>query len=299
MIDNKPIWPNGAKCAVAITFDLDVDSFLHIEKPKTSHEYLCTISNCRYGPDVAVPRILETYRKFNLKQSFFVPAWCIEQYPYAVEAMVKDGHEIGHHGYIHEAQNECSREDEAYWLKRGIDVIERFCGERPRGFRAPLYHYSHNTTDLLIEEGFTYDSSMGQDDVPYLLKSKGGDGDLVELPIHWGVDDWPPYVHMPEIDYMMPVRAPSDGIKIYREEFDAMYTHGGLLIAVCHPFVSGRVSRWMEMEKLIEYMAAKGDVWFARLDEIAAHTRRNVDEGLFNPRIVELPYYDGPIEIQR
>ena len=104
---------------------------------------------------------------------------------------------------------------------------------------------------------------------------------------------------MPEIDYKMPIKPPSEAIKTYREEFDAMWAHGGLWIAVCHPFVSGRVARWMEVEKLIEYMIEKGDVWFARLDEIAAHTRRNIDEGIFVPRIVELPYYDGPINIQR
>ena len=90
---------------------------------------------------------------------------------------------------------------------------------------------------------------MGQDDVPYLLKSKVGD--LIELPIHWGLDDWPPYVHMPEIDYKMPIKPPSEAIKTYREEFDAMWVHGGLWIAVCHPFVSGRVARWMEGENLL------------------------------------------------
>ena len=55
----------------------------------------------RYGPTVAVPRILDTYRRFGINQSF-IPGWCIETYPETVEAILKGGHEIGHHGYLHE-----------------------------------------------------------------------------------------------------------------------------------------------------------------------------------------------------
>ncbi len=50
----------------------------------------------------------------------------------------------------------------------------------------------------------------------------------------------------------------------------------------------------MEVEKLIEYMFDKGGVWFARMDEIAAHVRM-VTEGGHAPRDVRLPLYDGPV----
>ena len=75
-------------------------------------------------------RIVETYRRLEIRQTFFVPAWCIEQYPQAVEAMVAGGHEVGHHGYIHENPNQAGREEEAYWLRRSIEVIERFTASR-------------------------------------------------------------------------------------------------------------------------------------------------------------------------
>jgi len=41
-----------------------------------------------YEPEVAVPRIVETYKKFDIRQTFFVPAWCIENYPAAVETIL-------------------------------------------------------------------------------------------------------------------------------------------------------------------------------------------------------------------
>ena len=102
MTHSKIVWPNGAKCAAAITFDMDADSLIHIARQKDAHDRLYPISMGQYGPKVAVPRILDTYRKFGLKQSFFVPGWCLEQYPDTIEAILKDGHEVGHHGYIHE-----------------------------------------------------------------------------------------------------------------------------------------------------------------------------------------------------
>lgn len=143
MISNPVPWPNGARCAVAITFDMDADSILHLEHPNDSTTRVSALSMLRYGPEVAVPRILETYRRFGLRQTFFVPAWCIEHYPKAVEAMVEAGHEVAHHGYIHENPSQASREEQAYWLRRSIEVIERHTGRRPRGWRAPLYNFSN------------------------------------------------------------------------------------------------------------------------------------------------------------
>ena len=76
---------------------------------------------------------------------------------------------------------------EAIRSRRGVEVIEKHTGQRPRGWRAPLYNFSDASADLLIEEGFDYDASLMGDDVPYVLRTKGGD--LIELPAHWGVDD--------------------------------------------------------------------------------------------------------------
>jgi peptidoglycan/xylan/chitin deacetylase (PgdA/CDA1 family) len=276
---------------------MDADSFLHLERPKDAHRRIAVLSQLRYGPQIGVPRILEMYRRYGLKQTFFVPAWCIEQYPQAVEAMVADGHEVAHHGYIHEHPNEMPREEERYWLRRAIEVIQKHTGRRPRGFRAPLYNFSESTLDLLLEEGFAYDASLMGDDIPYLIRSKRGD--LVELPSHWGLDDWPPYVHMSDISYQMPIRAPAEAVAGFREEFDAAWDHGGLWVAVWHPFVSGRLARLRAVAQLIEYMMSRGKVWFATMEEIAAHLRAVAASGAYKPRIDDLPYYSGPVVVEK
>lgn len=297
MIRNPIPWPNGARCAAAITLDMDADSLVHIEHPEDSINRLSAISMLRYGPEVAVPRILETYRRFGLRQTFFVPAWCIEQYPDAVRAMVEDGHEVGYHGYIHEAPNALGRDEERYWLRRSIEVIERVTGQRPRGNRSPLYNMSRHTPDLLVEEGFLYDSSLMGDDIPYLLETGGGT--LVEIPPDWTTDDWPPYVHSIDLDYMMQVQPPSRGTEGFLEEFEAAYAHGGFWMGIWHPFASGRLSRWIAVERMIERMLERGDVWFATLEDIARHVLACRDDGSYRPRIDRLPYYDRPVVPRR
>ena len=140
MTNSKIVWPNGAKCAAAITFDMDADSLIHIARPKDAHDRLYPISMGQYGPKVAVPRILETYRRLGLKQSFFVPGWCLEQYPDTIEAILKDSHEIGHHGYLHEDPTAHSAEEQRYWFERALDSHKQVAGQLPTGYRAPVYN---------------------------------------------------------------------------------------------------------------------------------------------------------------
>ncbi len=289
MIERPVPWPDGAKCAVAITFDIDTDSFLHLEYGDRVPDMVCTTSWLRYD-EIAVPRILGMYRDLGLRQTFFYPAWCMERYPHLVELILKDGHEIAHHGYLHENPNQLTKEDEVYWIQRSIDIIERMTGRRPRGFRAPVYNFSRHTADILAKEGFLYDATLMGDDVPHAIECESGR--LLELPSHWALDDWPPYVHNIELEYTMTIRSPDEAMAVYLSEFEAMHRHGGLWIAVWHPWVSGRLARCERIAGMIDYMQSKGDVWFATMEEIAEHIQACIDAGTYEPRIVRLPYYE-------
>ncbi len=292
----KPIkWPNGARCACAITFDVDADSLIHISKPKDGHDRLYPITMGRYGPTVAVPRILETYKRFGLKQSFFVPGWVVENYPETMEAILEGGHEIGHHGHLHEDPTEHSASEQRYWFERALDSHQRVTGQKPKGYRAPVYNVNQTVIDLLIEHGFSYDSSLMADDIPYLMKTE--EGSLVELPVHWGTDDWPSFAHYSEIGYMMPVAGPRAGVQPFFEEFEAQYEAGGFWIAIWHPFLTGRLARWRQVELWLENVLDRGDVWFASLSEIAEHVRNEAHADADAIRIEKLPYYDRPVAL--
>ncbi|MEM7196363.1 MAG: polysaccharide deacetylase [Pseudomonadota bacterium] len=292
MIQHPIKWPNGARCACAITFDMDADSLIHISRPRDSHNRLYPISMGRYGPNVAIPRILDTYKRLGLKQSFFVPGWCVEQYPAAVEAILEAGHEVGHHGYLHEDPTAHSHDEQTEWFDRAMDAHQRVVGNTPKGYRAPVYNITQGVVDLLIERNFEYDSSMMADDIPYMLNTP--QGSLVETPVHWGTDDWPPFAHYEEIGYMMPVRSPSQGLAAFWEEFEAHYEAGGFFHTIWHPFLTGRLARWKQVEHWLEDVLNNRDVWFARLADIAAHVRAMANEKPDSVRHENLPYYDVP-----
>ena len=59
VILNPVPWPNGAKCAVCFTLDMDAESLLYLAHPQRAHSMVSASSMLRYGPDVAVPRILD------------------------------------------------------------------------------------------------------------------------------------------------------------------------------------------------------------------------------------------------
>lgn len=297
-MDGKLVpWPEDAKCAVAFTFDMDADSFLHLGRPHDSYRRIAVTSELRFGPLEGVPRILDLYRKYDFKQSFFIPAWCIEQYPQVIESILKDGHEIGHHGFIHEHPNDLKKDEENYWLQRGVEIIEKHTGKRPRGYRAPLYNFSENTLELLLKHGFIYDASLMGHEQPYLIKSQHGE--LIELPSHWTLDDWPPYVHISDINFEMQIMSPSTAVAGFQEEFDAAWEQGGLWIAVWHPFVTGRRARIRAVDGLIKYMIDKGSVWFASMEQIALHIRLVVDSGKFIPPVDDIPYYSEQVNFEQ
>jgi peptidoglycan-N-acetylglucosamine deacetylase len=283
VIANPVPWPGGAKCAVAFTLDMDAESILHLAHRERAHRLVSSASMLRYGPDVAVPRILNTYRHFGIKQTFFVPAWCAERYPYAVEAMIRDGHEVSAHGYLHEHPNELSDEQEEYWLKRSLSALQAVSGEKPAGWRAPLYNFSHRSAQLLLDAGISYDASLMGDDVPYLLETSRGQ--LLELPSHWGMDDWPPFMHSIDLNFQMPIQSPAQAWENWWDEFEAMWDFGGMWVPVWHPFLSGRLARWRHTHAMIGRMIDKGSVWFAPMRDIAAHVRRCIAEGRWTPRI--------------
>ncbi|NEU99798.1 polysaccharide deacetylase family protein [Bradyrhizobium uaiense] len=293
MIKNPIPWPNGARCACTITFDVDADSLIHIARPKDSFDRLYPITMGRYGPTVGVPRILETYRRLGLKQSFFMPAWTMQRYPDAVEAILGDGHEIGHHGYIHEDPTEISSAQQREAFERALGIHVAMTGRKPRGYRAPVYNANQATIDLLIEHGFVYDSSLMADDIPYQMRTARGS--LYEMPPHWGSDDWPPFAHYAEIGYMMPVKSPSEGLAASFEEFEAAYEAGGFWMGIWHPFLTGRLARWRVVERWLERIVAERKVWFAPLEAIAAHVDGLAKAGTYQVRVEPLPYFTRPV----
>src|SRR5712691_4526512 len=153
-------WPNGARVAVCLSFDVDNEA-LWRENPLP-----VPLSEGEYGATTGLPRILKLLDKQQIPASFYIPAMSAVLHPQMVPDILKSGrHEIGIHGWVHESYpqvNDALKEQRL--LTQSIDYITKAIGKRPVGFRAPSWEYSPHTLEQVQKAGFLYDSSfMGMD----------------------------------------------------------------------------------------------------------------------------------------
>lgn len=261
-------WPDGARCAVLLGFDVDGETTALSEDRRLARR-LSTMSQCSYGPRIGVPRLLGLLAHLDVPATFFVPGWIAEHHPRMVQAIAHDGHELGVHGWLHERLPGLARKREREILLRSTDLLEKLAGTRPIGYRAPWFEINPRTPDLLRRAGFLYDSSLMGDDVPYLL-----DGGLVEIPVQWMLEDWEQFAFNADPHWGV---IPENCDKVYDlwwQEFAAMRDFGCCFVLTMHPWLMGRPSRVRLLERLVRDMRAAGDVWFARGHEIAGWVTR-------------------------
>ncbi len=261
-------WPDGFRAAASFTFDVDAESAVLGSAPHLA-DHVSLMSQQSYGPKEGVPRLLRLLARRGLQATFFVPGYTAERHPAIVERILEAGHEVAHHGYLHESLVGKTREEEAAILDRGLELFESRFGIRPAGYRAPFWELNWHTPELLVERGFRYDSTLMDADRPYRLR--GGSGSLIELPINWGLDDWGQYCYIPGFSGDGGLTSPRTVAQMWRDDADAVADEGGLWILTNHPFLSGRPGRAAALETVIDHVLARGDVWVAPLGRIAEH----------------------------
>ena len=264
-------WPEGKTSAACFTFDVDAESAVLGADP-TQASRMSVMSHQAYGPLVGVPRILTILKRFGVRSTFFVPGYTAYRYPDVVRSIVDAGHEVAHHGYLHESMADLSEAEEALVLDRGIEALESVTGRRPVGYRAPMWELNWHSPGLLADRDFLYDSSLMDADVPYELAVQG-DRRLVEVPIQWSLDDWEQYCFLPDFSGSGLIESPRKVGEMWRLEFDALRSAGGCFVLTNHPFLSGRASRAAVLADLIEHAVSCEDVWVASMEEVAAHIR--------------------------
>ncbi len=279
-------WPAGHTAAAAFTFDVDAESALLWGAPQNA-DRMSVMSHQAYGPLVGVPRLLDLLERHRIRSTFFVPGFTAHRYPTVVRDIVAAGHEIAHHGYLHEQPTGVSAAEEADNLDRGLAALEEVAGIRPTGYRAPMWDLSWRSPGLLADRGFLYDSSLMDADVPYELDVDGRRS-IVEIPIQWALDDWEQYCFIPDVSGSGLIETPAKARELWQAEFDALRAVGGCWVLTNHPFLSGRPSRAAALGELMQHVTDCADVWVATLEEIAAHTRSLA----LTPRTITRPELD-------
>ncbi|MBW4708394.1 polysaccharide deacetylase [Roseobacter sp. YSTF-M11] len=262
----KPVrWPGGARCAFALSFDCDHETF----ELGTGRAAIGRVAWGEFGRRTGVPRILDTLSRHGVKASFFVPAVAGLIAPDALKPITDAGHEIGVHGWIHENTSLLTRDVEKDLMLRARDALHDMTGQQPVGHRAANWDLSAHTIDLVASLGFAYDSSMMADDSCYELMSDGLPTGLVEIPVDWVRDD-AVYLLFNRAPPTRPWTPPDAVFDIFRREFDGAHAEAGLCQLVMHPFVIGYRSRIWILDQLIQHARDKGDVWFPTHAELAA-----------------------------
>lgn len=263
-------WPNGKAAAAAFTFDVDAESAVLWGNDAVAAR-MSVVSHQAYGPLVGVPRILDLLEHHQIAATFFVPGHTAHRYPHVVRSIVAAGHEVAHHGYLHEPPAQLTLEEEVDALDRGLQALAEVADVVPVGYRAPMWELSWRTPALLAERGFLYDSSLMDADHPYELKV--ADTSLVEIPIQWALDDWEQYCYLPDISGSGLIESPRKVRELWQLEFDALRRAGACWVLTNHPFLSGRASRAAELDDLMRYVLDHTDVWTTNLGAIAEHVR--------------------------
>jgi peptidoglycan/xylan/chitin deacetylase (PgdA/CDA1 family) len=264
-------WKDGAQCAVMLTFDVDAET-LWLSGDMANLNRPGMLSQGTYGARVAVPLILDMLGEKGLKGTFFVPGWTAENHSDIITAVYRMGHELGHHGWIHEWPTNLSRNEEEEVLRKGINAISAIAGEAPRGYRSPAWEFSSNTLDLLGEYRFAYSSNLMSHFMPWRHDLH----DIVELPVQWLLDDAPFFLFGG--GRSRPISTAENAYQAWTEEFRGIYRYGGLFNLTMHPQIIGRPGRLMMLERVIDYIKGFPDVWFATGFEVAEYWRSRTQE---------------------
>ena len=264
-------WPNNARVAVCLSFDVDNESYL-LARGETSPT---TLSAGDFGAQTGLPRILRLLDRYQIPASFFIPAVSALLHPEMIPSILKSGrHEIGVHGWIHEYLPALSGADEEErLLNQAVDYLTKAAGKRPVGYRAPAWAFSAHTIGLLRKSGFLYDSSLQAMDEPYEIVSNGEPTGMIELAIDWTLTETPYLgrggtMPSPELLY-----------QLYKEEFDGAYQERTMFVLTLHPHVTGHRAPMQHLEQFIAYMKSKPDVWFATGEQIARYLKTQAEPG--------------------
>jgi peptidoglycan/xylan/chitin deacetylase (PgdA/CDA1 family) len=261
-------WPGGARCAVALSFDCDHETF----ELGSGGSAVGRLAWGEFGRRVGVPRILALLGRHGIPATFFMPAVVTLIDPDEGRRIAGEGHEIGIHGWIHENTSLLSRDEERSLMLRARDRLATVAGSAPVGHRAAQWDLSPHTIAVVKELGLRYDSSLMADEECYEVVLEGEPSGVVEIPVEWLRDD-AVYFLFSRNPATRPYASPQDVLAVFLREFEGAHEQGGIFQLVLHPFVIGYRSRIWILDEIIRHARARGDVWFATHAAVAEWVR--------------------------
>ena len=260
-------WPARKTSCLFLSFDFDAET-AWFDGDASEWNKQVRLSHGGYGARIGVPKILELLKELDLKATFFIPGWTAEAHTAVCEEILKDGHEVGHHGNFHLLPDPDDMETSLREIDRGFDVLKRVLGVKPTGYRAPLGENSDTFLSYLAKNGIEYSSSWRDDIFPYRHDIADCENAPIELPANYFFDDW---MHGMIKGSGRNLVAREQVLSMWQDELEITHEWGGLLTTIFHPQVSGRPSRFKILREFLTHARNQKDIWIASGNEISAH----------------------------
>jgi peptidoglycan/xylan/chitin deacetylase (PgdA/CDA1 family) len=258
-------WPSGVRLPIVLTFEHQSGEGT---PPRPGDRPNALVGGqIEYGARRGVWNILELLDSLGVKATFFVTGLTADKYPATVRAAREAGHEIAGMGYSFERIRTASRERERGVVRRTVKALQDACGAEIRGWRCPDYRVSPQTLDILSTEGFAWDSSMLNDDLPYLMDCEGGR--MLEIPFTTSTAD------KSFIAFPYPMRGGPDGMaNAWECEFEVLHRESQdaprFMIISMQTWATGKPAPLRTLKHFLQRTMAYNDVQFTRCDQLAA-----------------------------
>ena len=276
-------WPGQARVAVQFVLNYEEgaeNSILHgdagseqflsemFNPPSYSERHVSMEGIYEYGSRAGVWRILREFEKRRLPLTVFGVGMALERHPDLVLALKELGHEIACHGWrwinYQNVDEATERED----MRIGMEIITRLAGERALGWYTG--RDSPNTRRLVADVGgFEYDSDYYGDDLPFWMKVRKTDGDVVpQLIVPYTLDCNDMRCALPQgYSHAEPF------FQYLKDTFDVLYAEGEesprMMSVGMHCRLLGRPGRITALQRFLDHIEKHERVWVCRRIDIA------------------------------
>ncbi|MGL2999579.1 polysaccharide deacetylase family protein [Flavobacterium sp. RSSB_23] len=266
----KSYWPNGAQLVISVSMQFETGGqpegaespFSGNPLPKGNPD-LAADSWYRYGANEGIYRMLDLWKKHDIKVTSHVVGAAAIRYQEIAKAIANQGHEIAAHGFAWDNQWNKSYADELDFVKKGVDTVAAITGQKGVGYNANWLRRSPNTLKVLQELGFLYHIDDLSRDEPFITKVNGKN--FVVMPYTIRNND---IVNIEGKKW-----SPDQFLAQLKLEFDQLYAEGAtkrrMMSVSLHDRIGGSPAIVKVMDEFITYAKSKPGVVFMRKDAIA------------------------------
>ncbi len=263
-------WPNGAQLVISVSMQFETGGqpegaespFSGSPLPKGQLD-LPAESWYRYGANEGMGRMMDLWKKHNIKVTSHVVGDAAIKYPAITKRMANEGHEIAAHGISWSNQWDKTYEEELKFVKDGVDAVEKITGQKAVGYNCNWLRRSPNTLKVLQDLDFLYHIDDVSHDEPFITSVRGKD--FVVIPYTLRNND---IVNISGNQW-----SPDQFLAQLKMEFDQLYAEGAskrrMMSISFHDRIGGQPAMMNAMEQFINYANQKQGVVFMRKDDIA------------------------------